>query len=190
MRYLLRVILAGGLGFAAALLIAACGGGAGLLSGDQSSTLSDQLDKVSAALAAGNCAGVSKAATALNNSAGSLPATVSVTLRNNLIQGASTVAELARRDCHQTTTADTTPTTPTATATAPTATQTTTTPTTETSTSPSTPPPTTPTTPTTPATTPTTPGTTPSGGTGGAGLGDGGGNGGTGIGTPGAGSNG
>jgi hypothetical protein len=190
MRYLLRVILAGGLGFAAALLIAACGGGSGLLSGDQSSTLSNQLDQVSSNLAAGNCAGVSKAVTALNNAAGSLPATVNVTLRNNLIQGASTVAELARKDCHQTTSEPTTPTTPAETATAPTTTETTTSPTTQPTTTATTPPPTTPTTPTTPATTPTTPGTTPSGGTGGAGLGSGGGNGGTGIGAPGTGSNG
>ncbi len=108
MRYLLRAIPAGGLGFAVSLLIAACGGGAGLLSSDQSSTLSSQLNQVSAALAAGNCGGVSRAATALNNAAGGLPAAVNVTLRNNLIQGASTVAELAQKDCHQTTSTPTT----------------------------------------------------------------------------------
>src|SRR5947209_2689604 len=103
MRYLLRAILAGGLGFAASLLIVACGGGAGLLSSDQSSTLSGQLDQVSSALSAGNCAGVSSAAAALGNSVGNLPATVNPTLRNNLVQGVSTVAELAQKDCHQTT---------------------------------------------------------------------------------------
>ena len=103
MRYLLRAILAGGLGFAVSLLIAACGGGAGLLSSDQSSTLSNQLNQVSAAVAAGNCSGAANAANALSDSVSALPATVSATLRTNLIQGVSTVSELARKDCHQTT---------------------------------------------------------------------------------------
>lgn len=178
MRYLLRAIPVGGLGFAVSLLIAACGGGgAGLLSSDQASTLSGQLNQVSSALAAGDCAGVANATNTLNNSVGSLPATVNVTLRNNLIQGASTVAELAQKDCHPTASAPTTPTPATDTNTAPSTTDTTTVPSTPTTnTSPATTPttPTTPTTSTSPATTPTTPGTTQTGGTGGAGLGAGG----------------
>jgi hypothetical protein len=178
MRYLLRAIPVGGLGFAVSLLIAACGGGgAGLLSSDQANTLSSQLNQVSSALATGDCAGVANATNALNDSVGSLPATVNVTLRNNLIQGASTVSELAQKDCHATTSAPAAPTTPTQTDTAPTTTATTTVPSTPTtSTSPTTTPttPSTPTTSTSPATTPTTPGTTSSGGTGGAGLGAGG----------------
>ena len=76
MRYLPRAILAGGLGFAVSLLIAACGGGSGLLSSDQSSTLSSELASVSSALTAGNCGGVSDATKELSNQAGSLPATV------------------------------------------------------------------------------------------------------------------
>ena len=49
MRYAPRAILAGGLGFAVSC-VAACGGGAGLLSGDQSIALSGQADAVSSAV--------------------------------------------------------------------------------------------------------------------------------------------
>lgn len=186
MRYLPRAILAGGLGFAVSILIAACGGGAGLLSSDQSSTLSDQLNQVSTNLAAGNCSGVANAATGLDRAVGSLPTTVNVTLRNNLIQGASTVSELAARDCHPTTstpgvTSTTTPSVTTST-TAPTSSA-------QSSTSTTSAPPTTSSTSSTPATTPTTPGTTSTGGTGGAGLGSGGVSG-PGVATPGGGNSG
>jgi hypothetical protein len=166
MRYLLRAILAGGLGFAVSLVVAACGGGSGLLSSDQSSTLSGQLDRISSAVGAGNCSGASTAAAALAGTVGSLPASVNATLRNNLIQGASTVQELAQKDCHQTTSTPAVTTTPTQTVTTSTTASTTTTQSTT-----STSPPTTSTSTSTPATTPTTPGTTSTGGTGGAGLG-------------------
>jgi hypothetical protein len=167
MRSLLRAILAGGLGFAVSLVIAACGGGSGLLSSDQSSTLSSQLTRISSALASGNCAAAADAARGLNGAVNALPPTVNVTLRNNLFQGASTVAELAQRDCREKTSTPSV-TTPqqtvstSATAPAPTTTQS--------STATTTAPPTTTTSSTTPATTPTTSGTTPTGGTGGAGL--------------------
>jgi hypothetical protein len=166
MRYLLRAILAGGLGFATSLLIAACGGGAGLLSTDQSSTLSSQLNQLSSAVSAGNCGAVSSAAAALGNSVGNLPATVNPTLRNNLVQGASTVADLAQKDCHQTTS---TPTATSSSTPTPTATSTSTTTSTHPATT-STTPSSTPSTSTTPATTPAGSGTSPAGGTGGAGL--------------------
>ncbi len=185
MRYLLRAILAGVLGFAVSLLIAACGGGKGLLSSGQSSTLSNQLGAVSTAVASGNCSNAATAATGLNNLVGSLPASVNATLRNNLIQGASTVAELAQHDCHQTTSAPAATSTPAVTAstsaTAPTTTST------QSSTSTTSTPPPTSTTSSTSATTPSTSGTTPTGGTGGAGLGGAGGAaaGGTGSNTPG-----
>lgn len=110
MRNLARALLAGGLGFAVSCL-AACGGGAGLLSPDQANTLSAQLDQVSSAVNSGNCGAAASQSQTFNNSVAALPQTVNSTVRANLIQGASTVGELAVRNCHTTTT----PTTPTAT---------------------------------------------------------------------------
>ena len=171
MRYASRAVLAGALGFAAAFVVA-CGGSSGLLSGNDASSLNNQLDSVSSALASKNCGDVSSATSQLADDVVNLPSSINSTLRNNLTQGVSTIAQLARRQCAN---VPPTPTTQTATTTETTTTQThtTTTPTTPTNTT------TTPTTPTNtttnPATTPTTPGTT-STGTGGAGVGDGNGN--------------
>jgi hypothetical protein len=191
MRYLSRALLAGGAGFAVSFL-AACGGGAGLLSGDQASGLNNQLNKVSQALASGNCGAVRDGAEAFAVQVANLPATVSATLRTDLDQGASAISTAAVRQCQQPTTrtappaTTTTSTTPTTTTTH--TTTTTTTPTTTTSTT---------TTPTTPATTPTTTGTTGTGSSGGGGLGGGvgggsgaGGTGGAGGGPLGGGANG
>ena len=166
MRYAPRAILAGGLGFAVSF-VAACGGGAGLLSGDQSIALSGQGNEINSAVQSGDCGAAINASAALNKDVHSLPVTVNPTLRSNLNQGAVTIAQLAAKDCrqHQATTTTSPPTT-TATTT-PTTTTTTTTPTTTTTTS------TTPTTTTsTTATTPTNPGTSlTTTTTGGAGLG-------------------
>jgi hypothetical protein len=165
MRHAPRALLAGGLGFAVSVLVA-CGGGSGLLSADQASTLNGTLDRLAAAVAAGQCGTASGAINQLTNAVANLPATVSTTLQANLNQGASTVAQLSIRDCQNAKTT-TTPTTSTATTTQTTATQTTTTaPPTNTTTTPV------PTT-TTPATTPSTPGTTSTPTTGGAGIGNG-----------------
>lgn len=164
-----RALVACGTGFAVSLL-AACGGGAGLLSSDQANSLSNQLNNVSAAVGAHNCGGAANASQGLGNAVGALPSTVNSTLRQDLSQGASTVGRLAAKDCQQTTPTTTTATTATAT----TAT-TTTTPTTTTQTSP-----TTTSTTTTTATIPTTTGTTtttPSGGGAPIGPAGGGGNG-------------
>jgi hypothetical protein len=172
MRLAPRAILAGVLGFAASFVVA-CGGGSGLLTGDQASSLNNQLDQVSTALASGSCDTVSSATSELSNAVANLPSSVNATLRNNLSQGASTVGQLARQHCHTTSTAthtettpatttDTTPSTPTQTTTS---TPTQTTPTTPTQTTPTTPTQTTPATPTTPT------GTTPTGTSGGAALG-------------------
>ena len=103
MRYAPRALLAGGLGFAVSVLVA-CGGGSGLLSGDQSSHLNSQLDAVSAAVHVGSCSGAATAVSGFSHVVGNLPASVSPTLRANLIQGASTVGRLAANDCHKTTT--------------------------------------------------------------------------------------
>jgi hypothetical protein len=171
MRYASRAVLAGALGFAAAFVVA-CGGGSGLLSGNQASSLNNQLDSVSSALASKNCGDVSSATSQLADDVVNLPSSINSTLRNNLTQGVSTIAQLARRQCANVPSTPTTPTTPTAPTTT-TQTHTTTTPTTPTHTT---------TTPTTPTNTTTTPATTstPSGttstGTGGAGVSQGSGN--------------
>lgn len=171
MRYASRAILAGALGFAAAFVVA-CGGGSGLLSGNDASTLTHQLNSVSLALAGKNCGDVSNATSQLADDVVNLPGSINSTLRNNLTQGVSTIAQLARRQCANVPTTPTSPTTPTTTTT--TETHTTTTPTTPTNTT------TTPTTPTstttTPATTTTPTGTTSTPTTGGAGFGQGNGN--------------
>jgi len=166
MRNRYRGRLAGSLGVAA-LLVAACGSGNGLLTGDQASTLQNQLSKVSSALNAGHCSGVRQATQDLVSEVASLPASVNGNLRQALDQEASQVSTLSVQQCHPASTPkpSTTPTTPT------TPTTTTTTPTTPTTTT------TTPTTPTTPTTTSTTPATTPTttgtngGSSGGGGLG-------------------
>ena len=63
MRYALRATIAGGLGFAVSFLVA-CGGGGGLLSGNQASSLNSQLDQVTSALDSGNCGAVTSATAA------------------------------------------------------------------------------------------------------------------------------
>jgi hypothetical protein len=173
MRQLSRAILAGGLGFAVALLVAACGGGSGLLSSDQASSLNGQLDQVSSAVNAGNCGAASSAAASLTNAVSNLPPSVNTTLRNNLDQGASTVSQLAQRDCRHTTSTTTSTSTTSSTSTTATTPKTTTTQT-STSNTHTAPPPTT----STSGGTPPGPGTTStSSGSGGAGLGGGNGNG-------------
>jgi hypothetical protein len=193
MRYAPRAILAGGLGFAVSC-VAACGGGAGLLSGDQSIALSGQGNEITSAVQSGDCGAAINASAALNRDVQNLPVTINPTLRANLSQGASTIAQLAAKDCrlHQATTTST-PTTTTSTTTPSTTTSTTSPTTTSSSTTTST------STTSTSATTPTNSGTssetTTSGGVGlgggtttttgngnsggtGAGNGNGGGNGG------------
>ena len=87
MRYAPRAILAGGLGFAVSFVVA-CGGGAGLLSGDQSIALSGQGNEINSAVQSGNCGAAINASAALNNDVHNLPVTVNPTLRSNLNQGA------------------------------------------------------------------------------------------------------
>jgi hypothetical protein len=172
MHYASRAVLAGALGFAAAFVVA-CGGGSGLLSSNDASTLNNQLDSVSSALASQNCGDVSNATSKLADDVINLPSSLNSTLRNNLTQGVSTIAQLARRQCANVPSTTTTQTNTTTTATTTTQTHTTTTPSTPTNTT---------TTPTTPTNTTTNPATTstPSGttstGTGGAGFGQGNGN--------------
>jgi hypothetical protein len=120
-----RAFLAGGLGFAAAFAVA-CGGSNGLLSADQSSTLSSRLDAISSAVGSGNCGAARSASAAFNTAVANLPPSVSTKLVQNLGQGAVTVSQLASHDCSATTaktsstststsTSSTTSTTPTVT---------------------------------------------------------------------------
>src|SRR5438105_9467052 len=166
MRHAPRALLAGGLGFAASLLVA-CGGGGGLLTGGQSANLNSRLDSVAAAVDARHCSSASRAVVQFSNDVNDLPAGLNPTLRRNLLQGASTVGALALRECQATSSTSSTTSSTSTTST----TTTTTTPSTSSTTTGSTST-TTPSTSTTPATSTTTPGTTTTnGGTGGAGLG-------------------
>jgi hypothetical protein len=164
MRYAPRAILAGGLGFAASFVVA-CGGGSGLLSSDQSGALSGQANQINSAVQAGNCGAALNASAVLNSDVQTLPVNINPTLRRNLTQGASTIAELAGKDCHHTTSSASTPT----------STSSTTSTTTPTTSSTSTSTPTTTTTTTTTSTSATTPAGTGSTSTttGGVGLGGG-----------------
>jgi len=116
MGYGYRAFLAGGLGFAVSFVVA-CGGGNGLLTGDQASTLNNQLASVSSAVAAGQCGAATSAATAFSNEIENLPSTVNTTLVQDLARGATTVGDLAAKDCqnpHQSSsTSSTSPTTTT-----------------------------------------------------------------------------
>jgi hypothetical protein len=120
-----RAILAGGLGFTAAFVVA-CGGSSGLLSANQAGTLSTRLEAVSQAVNSGNCSAASNAADAFNTAVGDLPPSVSTKLVQNLGDGAQTVKQLAASDCSSSTTTTSTPSTSTTTSTQPTSTTTTT----------------------------------------------------------------
>jgi hypothetical protein len=132
MRYLPRALLAGGLGFAAAVLVA-CGGSGGLLSSTQAGSLNNQLDQLAASINAGQCTSAAKAAVDFSQAVDSLPGSINSTLANNLKQGAAAIGRLTVKDCGQL--AAKIPTTPKTTTTPTTSTQTTTTPTTPTNTS-------------------------------------------------------
>jgi hypothetical protein len=176
---LLRAILAGALGAAAAFLVA-CGDSNGLLSPSDASGLNGKLNAVSAAVADHSCPRARTAAADLQGAVVSLPGAVDRRLLTNLRQGAATVAARAKRDCTRTQTQTTPTETQTTTTQTQTQTQTETTPTqtTTTQTQTQTVPTQTTTTPTQTNTTPTTR-TTTSGGTGDGGaapgLGGGGG---------------
>jgi hypothetical protein len=132
-----RAILAGGLGFTAAFVVA-CGGTNGLLTADQGSTLSSRLDAVSKAVNSGNCAAATSAANAFNTAVGNLPPAVSTKLVQNLGDGAQTVEQLAAKDCASGTKSSTSTSTSSTTSTQPTSTTTTTVTNTPTTTSSST----------------------------------------------------
>lgn len=169
MRYISRALLPGVLGFAVAVLVAACGGSSGLLSANQATTLDNQLNTVAAAIDSGQCSAAANAAQGFDNSVSNLSG-VGAPLVNRLKQASSALASQAQTDCQSQQTASvpakTTKTKPTTTPTNTTPTSSTPTISTPTQTSPTTTPNTT---STSPATTTTGTGTTNT--SGGAGLG-------------------
>jgi hypothetical protein len=166
MRSTFRALLAGGLGFAVAVLVAACGGSSGVLSADQAATLNSQLSAVASAINSQSCSKAGEAAQSFDNAVANLPSSVSSKFTSYLKKASGQLAEQAEPYCEDQTTSipTTTKTTPTtATKTTPTDTTGTTTSTTGTGTGPAT--------TTSPATTTTSTGTTSTGQSGGAGLG-------------------
>jgi hypothetical protein len=175
MRYAPRALLVGWLCLAA-LCLTACGGGAGLLSGDQSSNLNAAVSSLTSAVQSGNCAEASNAAVSLRNEGENLPPSVNPSLRANLNEGVQKATIYAQTACRSSTTSKTTTSSSTTTTDTTTSKPTTTSSSSSTTSSPST---------ITSTTTATSTATTTSGsgtssnGSGGAGLGGGnGGNGG------------
>jgi hypothetical protein len=168
MRYISRALLPGVLGFAVAVLVAACGGSSGLLSADQATSLDNQLNTVAAAIDGGRCNAANNAAQGFDNSVSNLTG-IKSQLRANLKEASSALAAQALTDCRNQQTAST-PAKTTQTKTASTPTNTTPTSSTPTNTATQTTPATTtgPSTTTAPATTGTGTGTTST--SGGAGL--------------------
>jgi hypothetical protein len=170
MRYIPRALLAGGLGFAVAVVVAACGGSSGLLSPQQASTLTSRLDAVASAIQSNHCTQAGAAAQKFDNAVSNLPGSVNATLTDNLKQASAALAAQAQPDCESSQRARIPTTTkappPPATTSRPAPSPTTGTGATTSSTSTGSH------TSSTPATTGTAPGTTStSGGSGGAGLG-------------------
>jgi hypothetical protein len=147
MRRRLAAVVAGLLGFASPVLIAACGGDERLIPGDSAERLQSSLDDVRSSVAAGDCDRASQALLSAQDEAARLPSTVDPRLRRRLISGVGRLTRLSEGECR-----DNARTTPTETTTTPTITTTTTTTTA--------PPPTTTTAPPTTTTEPPPPTTT------------------------------
>jgi hypothetical protein len=110
-----RASLAAILGFAAAFVVACGSSGNGLLSSGQSSSIAAQLTSISNAVQAGNCGKATTASRNLTDLISGLPSGVNQKLFTNLGQGASTVQELAAKDCTTHSTSTPTVTVPTST---------------------------------------------------------------------------
>ena len=110
-----RASLAAILGFAAAFVVACGSSGNGLLSSGQSSSIAAQLTAISNAVQAGHCGRATVASHRLTNLITDLPSDVNQKLVANLGQGASTVQELAVKDCTTQSTSTPTVTVPTTT---------------------------------------------------------------------------
>src|ERR1700685_1134769 len=107
MRYAPRALLVGGRGLAASCL-AACGGGAGLLSSDQSNNLNAAVQSLTSAVPSGNCAEAANAADSLRNEGQTLPLSVNPSLKANLSEGVQKVSAYAQTACRSSSTSKTT----------------------------------------------------------------------------------
>jgi hypothetical protein len=111
-----RASLAAILGFAAAFVVACGSSGNGLLSSGQSSSIAAQLTAISNAVQGGHCGKATVASHRLTNLITDLPTSgVNQKLVANLGQGASTVQELAVKECTTQSTSTPTVTEPTTT---------------------------------------------------------------------------
>lgn len=120
--WVLRTFASGGLGLAAALLVA-CGSSNGLLSADQSSTLRDALAGVQSACANGDQDGAGKALDQLRSKVARLKGTaVDAALVQNLQDDVQTLSRQVPRTCGAQASTTTTTTTPPPATTAPTTT--------------------------------------------------------------------
>src|ERR1700733_2862054 len=119
-----RASLAAILGFAAAFVVACGSSGNGLLSSEQSRSIAVQLTAISNAAQSGHCGRARVASHRLTNLITDLPSDVNQKLVANLGQGASTVQELAAKDCTTQSTSTPTVTAPTTSTQTSTATQT------------------------------------------------------------------
>jgi hypothetical protein len=150
-----RVLAAGLLGVAVALVLVSCGSsGKGLIPSANAGPLQSDFEAVAQAAQAGggNCTATTEAINKTEQDFAALPATIDAGLHRRLREGISNLRERALALCTQPLAQTDTNTRPRTTTTTTTTTKTETTPTTPTTTTPSTP--TTPTTPTTPSTPP------------------------------------
>lgn len=92
-----KAFVAAGVGFAAALLVG-CGSSSGLLSASEASTLRNELNHVSIALAADQCGSAEQWLSDFQNKLASLGG-VNSTLLDNLTQGATTTERLTENQC-------------------------------------------------------------------------------------------
>ena len=92
-----RAIVAAGLGFAVSALVG-CGGSGSLLSSDQASRLSAQLEQASVDLSSSSCRSAANDINTFRSSVDGL-SSVNATLIRNLDQGAQTIQTLAAREC-------------------------------------------------------------------------------------------
>jgi cytoskeletal protein RodZ len=150
----LRLVLAGALGVAAALLVACGSGGANLIPVANAGPLQNDFNAIANDVANGSCTATMNDLQRAQSDAASLPSTVDPRLRSRINQGLADLARTAPTECAKNSTSTQTTTAPT-TSTQTTSTQTTTAPPTTTTTAPTTTAP--PTTTTAPPTTTTSP---------------------------------
>ena len=114
---MLRTPITSALVVVLAFALAGCGSSStkGRLSQDQASSLNSALNKVDAAVAAGDCPAASEAAAQVQDLVTGLPSSVDSGLRGNLTSAANNVLNQAQIDCAKSTTSTSSSTTTTST---------------------------------------------------------------------------